>query len=198
MSYSKKEIVYFDKVGPINTNNTFRFAKERMKELSINKVLVASDYGNSAVLALDYFKPKELVVVAPMYGFGKPGATTFKEENRALLKEAGVSIIHNTHVFAGIDRAINQRYGGITHVQLVAQILKMQGEGFKVCLEIATMAADCGMVGVEDEVISIAGTLRGADTAIVVIPCHTNNFLETQIREIICIPRVRLSKPQPL
>ena len=198
MSCSEKKIVYFDKVGAINTKDTFRLAKERMDELDIKKVLVASDRGTNAIIALDYFKPDEIVVVAPMYGLDKPGANTFKEENCAILKKNGVPIIHATHVFAGIDRAINRRYGGITHVQLMAQTFKMLGEGFKVCIEIASMAADCGAVGIEDEIISIGGTMRGADTAIVMVPNHTNNFFETQIKEIICIPRERCQKPQPL
>ena len=198
MSYSEKKIVYFDKVGAANTKDTFRFAKERRGELGIKKVVIASDRGKNAIIALDYFKPEEIVVVAPMYGLSQPGASTFKKENLTILKGAGVPVIHATHVFAGIDRTINRRYGGITYTQLMAQIFKMQGEGFKVCLEIAAMAADCGAIGVEDEIISIGGTVKGADTAIVMVPCHTNNFLETQIKEIICIPRVRLAKPQPL
>ena len=198
MSYTEKKIIYFDKAGAVNTKDTFRFAKERKDELSVKKVVIASDRGNNAIIALDYFKPEEIVVVAPMYGLPQPGANTFKEENRAILKRAGVPVIHATHVFAGIDRAINRRYGGITHTQLMAQIFKMQGEGFKVCLEIAAMAADCGAINVDDEIISIGGTVKGADTAIVMVPCHTNAFLETQIKEIICIPRVRIVKPQPL
>jgi len=198
MGCSEKKIVYFDRAGVANTKDTFRLAKERMDELGVKKVLIASDRGTSAIVALDYFKPGEIVVVAPMYGLSKPGTNTFKEENRAILQKNGATIIHATHVFAGIDRAINRRYGGITHVQLMAQTFKMLGEGFKVCMEIASMAADCGAVGVEDEVISIGGTVKGADTAIVIVPSHTNNFFGSQIKEIICVPRERCQKPQPL
>lgn len=198
MNYTEKKVVYFDKSGAFNTKNTFRFARERMYGLGVKKVVIASNRGKNAMLALETFKPEEIVVVAPMYGFGKPGTNTFKKEARATLEKAGVPIIHATHVLGGIDRAINRRYGGITHVQLMAQTFKLFGEGFKVCVEIASMAADCGAVGVEDEIIAIGGTNSGADTAIVLIPSNTNSFFDTQFKEIICIPRERALKPQPL
>jgi len=44
----------------------------------------------------------------------------------------------------------------------------------------------------------LGGTVKGADTAIVIVPSHTNNSFGTQIKEIICVPRERCQKPQPL
>jgi hypothetical protein len=50
------------------------------------------------------------------------------------------------------------------------------------------MAADSGAIPLE-EVVSIGGRIRGADTAVVLKPAHMNNFFEMQIKEIICMPR---------
>ncbi|MGE5543686.1 MAG: hypothetical protein ACM3UW_01810, partial [Bacillota bacterium] len=72
-----------------------------------------------------------------------------------------------------------------------AQTLRMFGQGVKVAIEIATMAKDAGMIPHDTEVVSIAGTATGADSAIVVLPAHSNYFWETQVREIICMPRVK-------
>jgi hypothetical protein len=47
------------------------------------------------------------------------------------------------------------------------------------------------MIPHDTEVISIAGTVSGADSAIVVMPAHSNHFWDTQVREIICMPRVK-------
>lgn len=59
----------------------------------------------------------------------------------------------------------------------------------KVCVEIVLMAADASLIGVDREVISIAGTGEGADTVIVVKPAYPRNFHEFEIREVLAKPR---------
>jgi len=198
VSYKEKKIVYFDKWGVTNTHHTFRLAKERFNELGLRHVLIATSFGDTPVKALDYFKGEEIVAVNSQYGFREPGKMSTKPEHLKRLQEAGVRMIYQTHVFAGIDRSINRKYGGITFTQFLGQVFKMLGEGFKVCAEIAVMAADSGGIRVDQEVISIGGTGRGADTAVVLIPAHSNDFFSMQFKEIICIPRNRSLKGQPL
>ncbi len=196
--YQEKKIVYFDKMGKSNTEDTLRLAKERFDELGLKKVIVATSFGDTAVKALDYFKGEELVVINSMYGLREPGKESMKPENRQKIEEACAKIINTTHLFAGIDRSINRKYGGITFTQFIGQLFKMLGEGFKVCAEMAVMAADCGGVPVDEEVMAIAGTGRGCDTAIVLIPAHSNDFFKLQFKEIVCLPRVRSLKGQPI
>ena len=50
------------------------------------------------------------------------------------------------------------------------------------------MALDAGLIPYNKEIVAIAGTVRGADAAIVVKPAHANHFFDTEIREIICMP----------
>ncbi|NLY06268.1 MAG: hypothetical protein GXZ17_09140, partial [Candidatus Atribacteria bacterium] len=52
------------------------------------------------------------------------------------------------------------------------------------------MAAEAGFIDVEKETISIGGTDRGVDTAIVVKPAYARNFLDFEIREILAKPRI--------
>lgn len=197
-NYQEKKIVYFDKVGKKNTEDTLKLAKERFDELGLKKVIIATSFGDTAVKALNYFKGEELVVINSMYGFREPGKESMKPENRQKLEEIGVKIINTTHLFASIDRSINRKYGGITITQFIAEVFKMLGEGFKVCAEMAIMAADCGGVPVDEEVMAIAGTGRGCDTAVVLVPTHSNDFFKLQFKEIVCLPRVRSLKGQPL
>jgi hypothetical protein len=68
--------------------------------------------------------------------------------------------------------------------------LRMFGQGMKVACEIATMAADAGLVRTDEEIIAIGGTGRGADTAIVLQPSYTHRFFNLRIKEIICKPRL--------
>ena len=197
-NYVEKKIVYFEKMGHANTDHVLRLSKERFDELGLKHVLIASSFGGTAVKALEYFKGEEIVVVNSQYGYREPGKRSTDPEHYKTLTEAGVRMIYQTHVFAGIDRSINRKHGGITHTQLVAQVFKMMGEGIKVCVEIAVMAADSGGVPIDEEVISIGGTRRGADAAVVLIPAHSSNFFDLQFKEIICLPRVRPMKTQPL
>lgn len=197
-NYQEKKIVYFNKMGKVNTDDTLRLAKERFDELGLRYVIIATSFGDTAVKALDYFKGEELVVINSMYGFREPGQQSMKPEHREKLEVAGAKIINTTHLFAGIDRSINRKYGGITLTQFIGQVFKMLGEGFKVCAEMAVMAADCGGVPVDEEVMAIAGTGRGADTAVVLIPAHSNDFFKLQFKEIVCLPRVRSLKGQPI
>jgi hypothetical protein len=51
------------------------------------------------------------------------------------------------------------------------------------------MAADAGLLDMSKEVISIAGTGSGADTAIVCKPAYPRTFHQLQILEILAKPR---------
>jgi hypothetical protein len=197
-TYQEKKIVYFNKMGRENTDHVLRLSKERFDELGLQHIIIATSSGRTAVKALDYFKGEQIVAVNSQYGYREPGKMSTKPEHLKRLQEAGVRMIYHTHLFAGIDRSINRRYGGITPTQLIGQIFKLLGEGFKVVAEIAVMAADSGGVPVDREAISIGGTTRGADTAVVLVPAHSNDFFSMQFKEIICLPRVRSLKAQSL
>ena len=51
------------------------------------------------------------------------------------------------------------------------------------------MAAENGAIDVDGEVIAIAGTDDGADTAVVIKPAYARDFLNLEIREILAMPR---------
>jgi len=187
--FETRDIVYFDRMGPVNTEMTLKLARKRFDELELSHVLLATSFGDTAVKALDYFEGSQLCIISSMYGYREPGKCSIRDEHREKLEAAGATIVHQTHVFAGLDRSINRKYGGLTPIQLIGQAFKMLGEGFKVCTEIAVMAADSGQVPIDREVLTIAGTGRGADTAIVLVPAHSNDFFKLHFREIICMPR---------
>jgi len=51
------------------------------------------------------------------------------------------------------------------------------------------MASDAGLIPVDRDVIAIAGTSSGADTALVIRPANSSNFFDLKIKEIIAKPR---------
>jgi len=66
--------------------------------------------------------------------------------------------------------------------------LRTFGQGTKVAVEIALMAADAGLIRVDEDIISIGGTMTGVDTALLLRPAHTQNFFDLKVREVICKP----------
>jgi len=71
---------------------------------------------------------------------------------------------------------------------LIADTLRLFGQGTKVAVEVAIMAADAGTLSGED-IVSIGGSGSGADAALILKPAHQNNFFDMRIREIVCKPR---------
>jgi len=181
--------MYWEKPGPQNTVNTINLAIKRGKELGIRHVVVASCTGDTALkLANQGF---DLTCVTHHVGFSGPGQDEMPAETRQELTGLGVKVLTSTHLLAGVDRAVRNHFGGVYPAEIIAQTLRMFGQGVKVAIEIATMAKDAGMIPHDTEVVSIAGSASGADSAIVVVPAHSNHFWETQVREIICMPRVK-------
>jgi hypothetical protein len=79
-----------------------------------------------------------------------------------------------------------------TESDIMADTLRVFGQGLKVAIEIAMMAADAGLVSTSERVISVGGTGRGADTAIVLKPVNTSDFFDMRVGEIICKPHFQV------
>ena len=156
-------------------------------------MLVASTVGDTAVEAASLFKGYKYVVVTHTEGFKEPDTQEFTEDNRKAVEAAGGTVLTTTHALGGINRVLNKP-GVIQHNyvvgDLIANALRMFGQGTKVACEIAAMAADGGLVRTDEDVISIAGTGRGADTALVLRPSNAHRFFAMKVREIICKPRL--------
>lgn len=182
--------VCFDKPGSQNTDESLRLALERAKELAIQSVVVASTTGSTGVKASRIFQKYNLIVVSHVTGFREPNAQSLLKENRTLIEKNGGSVVTAAHAFGSIGRAINRKFGTIQFDELVASILRLFGQGTKVACEIGCMAVDAGLIRAGELIVSIGGTHRGADTAIVMKPSNTHTFFETKIQGIICKPNL--------
>jgi hypothetical protein len=182
--------VYFNSPGAENTGETFKLAKARAEELGIKRIVVASTTGDTGVKAAEEFKDYEVVVVSHVTGFKSPGTQELTAENKARIEKLGAEIFTGAHAFGGVAHAVRKTFG--THVlgDYMANTLRMFGQGMKVVIEISLMAADAGLISPDEEVIAIAGTARGADTAIVVKPAHAHDAFSLRVKEIICKPRL--------
>ena len=181
--------IYFERPGQENTAEVLRLAGQRAKELGIKTVVVASTRGETAVQAVTALKGLRVIIVSHSQGFREANTNTFTEENRKVVEKGGGIIYTGTHLFAGLSRAIRNKYNTYVVGELFASVLRLLGEGMKVVCEISTMAADAGLVRTDEEVIVIAGTGRGADTAVVLTPVNSQNFFDLRVKEILCKPR---------
>ncbi len=187
----EKTIEYFSRPGPQNTDRTLELSRRRADELEIHHLVLSSSTGNTAIRALELIQPERLVVVSSMYGMSEPGRPRITEENRIRLERAGVRLVFQSHVLSGIERAISQKFQGIYPALLAAEVLRIFGQGWKVCFEITMMAADSGAIPVDREIVAMGGTGRGLDTALIMSPAHSNAMFDLVVREIICTPRGR-------
>ncbi|HBQ29191.1 MAG TPA: hypothetical protein DD719_07390 [Desulfotomaculum sp.] len=166
-------------------------ALKRAKELNLNYLVVASSIGRTAENFLNRQNRNNIEVVCVTYhaGFATPGQTTMLPEVKKKLEDGGIKVLTTTHLLAGVDRALKNKFNGIYPAEIIAYTLRILGQGVKVGAEIACMALDAGLVPYGEDIITIAGSGKGADTALVIRPAYSNYFFETKIKEIICKPR---------
>lgn len=197
----ERKITYFRYCGEVNTEKVLHAAKLRCKEKGLNKVVIASETGRSAIKALNIFKGTKikLIVVThyPATTWGPKGDIPIglkrKEYAKTLkkLEENGVKIVQGTRPFAPPTRSINWEFP--TPEGIIDKTLEIFGAGTKIAIEAAVMATDAGEVDAGEEIVSCAGTYKGLDTALVVKTAYSGGFFkEFEVREIIAKPICRV------
>ncbi len=188
------DILYFDRPGPENTPAVVEAVRQRCAELGIEHVVVASDSGATALRLWEALEGTDatLVSIPEHAGFGDGDAPSLSDAQRRAQEEQGITVLVCAHALSGVGRSITRKFGGISHVEIIAYTLRLfGGEGLKVAVEVAVMAADAGLVPTDREIIAVGGSGSGADTAIVLQAAHMNNFFDLEVREIIAKPRQR-------
>ena len=182
--------MYFEKAGRDNTAETLRIAVAGAKERGLTHLLVASTVGDTARAALAAIAGTgiKLVVVTHNVGFKEEGKDEFDPAVREAVERAGHRVLTATMVTRNLNKSAYTKWGGFTQTDLVTAALRMWGEGCKVAAEIAAMACDAGLLPFA-EVVAVAGTGRGADTAVVLRANSSNRFFEIKFKEILCKPK---------
>jgi hypothetical protein len=183
-----KDILYYESTGEINTDETLKTAKQRADKLGVKNLVIASTRGNTGVKAVEVFKGYNVVVVPHVTGMREPGTQELTEENRKMIEEKGGHVVIAAHAFSGVERAIQAKWDTMYPAGIMAQTLRIFGQGMKVVVEIAVMAADAGVIPVDEDVLVVAGSGRGADTAVIMRAAYSHQIFDTVIREIIAKP----------
>ena len=174
---------YFDGGGQQHTEEALRIAKEYADANGIKSIVVASTTGATAKKAAEVFKGKDLVVVTHVYGFREADKIEFEEGLREKLEAKGAKVLTSAHGFGGVNRLAESAPGNI-----IANTLRMFSQGVKVAIEIAGQAADAGYVRTDEDILSIAGTGRGADTVLVLQPANLRRLFDMHVKRILAMP----------
>lgn len=178
----------FDKPGYKNTDEALQVMLQGLERHPVDQVVVASTHGDTGLAAARLLQGRglNLVVVTHNVGFRNPGEVEMQPETRQEIEALGARVYTGTMPFRNIGTAIRakQEY---SQQDLVANTLRLFGQGIKVCVEIALMAADSGLIRPAD-VLAVAGTARGADTVALIAPQSSNRLFDLKIKDVLAKP----------
>jgi len=189
---------YFHYRGEVNTQKALELARERALELKLEKMVVASETGRSALKALKVLKGTDIQLIVVTHppastmgpkgeipiGLGRPEYQHVKR----YLEEHGAVVIQGTRPFGGIGRALGWK--AAVPATFVDETLELFSSGTKIAIEAAVMATDAGAVEAGEEVVTLGGTFKGLDTALVVKAAYSYSiFPEFEVLEVIAKPR---------
>jgi len=203
--FEVRNITYFNSPGSQNTGTVIQLVKERVQAGDVSWVVVASVTGETALRVAEEIKGRRISMVCVS---GPPSWSTYhgmqypfvRGELREKLESLGVAIVDKTpSTLSGdtIDYGL-ARYGCMPASWAVAETLEaVGGYGLKTAVEAILMATDAGIMPPYVNAVSIAGTDRGADTAILARATYSYSVFSRdsekrfQVLEILAMPRTK-------
>jgi len=200
----ERKVTYWEKAGKEHTDATLKIALDAAKERGIGTVLISSTTGYTAEKAVEVFNGSglKLVVVTHATGYRTKGVQMMPDETRSKLKAAGCEVVTCTDVLTGaVSAGVGRQRPALSEPQegrlpwvipppnvIVANTLRMFCQGVKVCAEIAMMAVDSCAIDSGENVVVVAGSHAGADTAMVVEASESSRIKNMKLREVLCKP----------
>jgi len=163
----EKSIVYFETPGPENTYKVLELVKKRAAEVGIDTVILASTRGDTAKKAMSLLNGNKLIIV----GIGRE---RFSADVMKTAQEKGFPVIFSNETDYHYPEEMKIAF-------------RRFGQGMKVSVEDVVISCRREVLEEGVDVISLAGSSRGADTAIVIR--SSRDFSAVKIREVICMPR---------
>ncbi len=183
-------IFYFKKKGAVNTDRTIDLALRCCEERNIEKIVVASSTGKTALRLKEKAKPG-LEIIGVTFGAG----SKYKEEveefnkNRHALEQQGIRVVRGLHALSATERGFENKYKNeLLPLNIVADTLRMFSQGMKVCVEISIMAAEHGFITPDEDIVAVGGSGHGADTSVVMRAAYARNMFDIKIKAILCMP----------
>ena len=188
--FKRCEVVYFAKGGPANTAVCLDAVEAALPD-GYRDIVVATTCGDTALALAQRLRGRNLNVIAVTHscGFKNPNELEVDPDALGKLRELGVKVCTGTMLTHSIETCFAAESGGTYPTIIVAQSLRRLGQGTKVACEIVMEACDAGLIEENREVIAVAGTGRGADTACIVKSAPSKRFLSLKVLEYLAKPR---------
>ncbi len=200
---AERRVAYFHEPGPENTDAVIDAVNAYLQHPGATvPVVVASISGNTAIsVRKRLVNPSVSIfcVTAPACWHNHAGirARVLPQQVRKELQKLGVTVVDR--VPSGLSDTMEfsyARYGFRSPTWiLVETLLAVGGYGLKTAVESVTMATDGGYISPFCEVVAVAGTDKGADTAIVARSTFSSTFFSSDedkrfvVHEILAMPR---------
>jgi uncharacterized protein len=214
-------MILFDEPGPANTKEIIKIAGSVSHKY--NFITVASITGKSALLLSDAVSDSKIICVTCPQGMyfetqkmsGGPFndiaelrriRDKWKEEGldripmtisgdvKEQLKNRGIEIIQGTMPFFGPSFSMRLHLNHVNSLDIIAKTLELVSTGTLVCLETVLMAVDSGVLPEGIEVLSLAGTELGLDTACIIRSSSSANLFHpvkgARFIEFIAKPKI--------
>lgn len=197
LSYTKRYLGPINRRGhhmidtsQLDTRSVLKIANEYARVYSVDDVVIATTKGHTALVSLDVMDgPKNIVAVTHSTGFRERNNQELDTERRKEIEEGGIKVLTSVMPFHTWNDHYRKKYGSIMPSTMIADTLRLFGQGTKVCVEIAMMAGDAGLIPQDRPVLCIAGTGRGADTVLLIKTPNTRRFFDIRIMDVIAKPR---------
>lgn len=185
-----KQTLYFDAPGENNTAAAIDAALAYLAEGKTHFV-VATTRGHTGVKLAEALSGKNanLVCVTHSAGFREPSKLELSPENREKIESLGGKIYTGTILTHSIETALMEKHHGVYPTYLIAETLRLFGQGVKVVVEIVMEACDAGLIPENEEVVAVGGTGLGADTVALIRSAASKHFLDLHVLEIAAKPR---------
>jgi hypothetical protein len=158
--------------------------------LGLRYLVVASTTGDTAEKLRAAVGERDMKVVCVSYHAGMQGEDkVMPVERREELRSQGIEVVICSHALSGIERSIKNKFGTIGPLEIMANTLRSFGQGAKVAVEIAVMAADSAAVPTTEDIMCLGGSGKGCDVALVLRAAHQNNFFDLRVREVVAMVR---------
>jgi hypothetical protein len=213
----------FERPGPVNTDEIIEITREISNRSKF--IVVASLSGDSAVKIANRISGKTIICVTCPQGMNWevdkmnegpfteiPELTVIRNEwmkqgkkqipmnitpdNRKKLAELNVKIVQGTIPFFGPSFSIRLHLQQITSLDIIAKTLELISTGTLVCLEVVLMAVDAGIIPESEEVLAVAGTEKGLDTAWIIRSSASANLFHpskgSRFVELLAKPGIAL------
>jgi len=186
----ERSVTYFDSKGEKNTGRCLEICKGLYAE-GYRHFVVASTGGNTGLLFAESFKGTDanLVVVTHSAGFKEPGKLEIGKETVEKIRSLGAKVYTGTILTHSIETSLMNKHQGIYPAYIVTQTLRRFSQGVKVGVEIVMEACDAGLIPEAEEIVTVGGTGRGADTILIVESAASKRFLDLKVLEIVAKPR---------